>query len=346
MYLRMIFFTLAVASSGQTGVANSFNFIQSDKSGGREAHVENMEIVQSGTAVKPDSKNEINAFIEGSIKSITIKQINASQPNIANISFYGSDTAENNLLTATYDGSRNTHDLSIGYNGDSSSSNFYSEVDYSINVVGDGNQINDLLENSSIHQAKLWYNGAILGSENKINIRSMGSGIDSLQLGYMVNGDDNNVDITMDGSGVNNVNVALAGENYAGASKNDWVLQSGSSTLSVIGVKQSGPYSHDVSGSVSLLGNNNQMHLDLYKSGAGDFDVSLVSDSLGTYADLDVTAGGNGSLNLNQSTPGAYIEAEISIPDGSSLNLEQSREGAHYVGSIVVPEGKTLTITQ
>ena len=346
MYLRFIIFILSVALSGKIGMANSFNFIQSDHSGGHDASIENMEIFQSGTEENPNSKNEINAVVEGAIKSVTIKQINAIEPNIMNISFYGSDTAKNNVLSAIYDGSKNTHDLSIGDNGDSFRSSFYSEVDYTINVLGDGNQISDLLENSSISHAKLWYQGLLVGNENEIKIRSVGGGIDTVELGYMVSGDANNVDIMMNGSGVNIINVELAGESYTGASGNGWVLKSGSSTLSLIDLKQSGPYSSDISGSVLQTGNDTQMHLDLYKYGAGLFDVSLKSDSQNTYAEIDLMVGGNGSLNLNQSTPDAYLKATISIPNGSSLVLEQSQRDAHYEGSITVPEGKTLTIRQ
>ena len=45
-------------------MANSFNFIQSDHSGGHDASIENMEIFQSGTEENPNSKNEINAVVE------------------------------------------------------------------------------------------------------------------------------------------------------------------------------------------------------------------------------------------------------------------------------------------
>lgn len=180
-------------------------FKQTDEAGGNTAGIGTLTIEQTGTAKNRigasdfedvDGKSGDVSLVEGSLATLTIKQLQSSTvgtTNAADITLYGSNDSTAGSLVASFTGSNNAYDLTVGTDGDTTR---YVDPDIALTVIGDNNRVTDTLANGVATGDTLNYAGKINGDNNIVTTKS-GSGIGSVDLDYKINtvGNEFNVDM-------------------------------------------------------------------------------------------------------------------------------------------------------
>lgn len=325
MIARILITIAMVSLFAPVALANDIFFDQTDEAGGTTAGITALIVTQSGTADNQIGTSSRSTLFEGALDSVVIKQVNsvfATGANTADILFYGNDLASGHTFSATFDGSDNDFGFTLGSASDTITSNFYSDVDYALDIKGDGNKITDTLANSDTPSATLWYNGTILGNHNTIKSSSTGADIGTVAIDYAITGEHNTLAVFMSNvAGNRNIDFVLKGT--GGANDNVWNLNAEASTLSLIDVSQDGAYSYDVMGTIMQIGTSGQFLMDLHKEGMGTFDVSATATSTNAYANIDLTALGAGSFTINQTAPNAYFSGAITVAAGRAVVVSQ-----------------------
>lgn len=315
---KLSFVSAAVAAFVSTSAYadNTVFFNQTDQNGANTVGIDTLTIQQTGTAKNRVGTSGGASLVEGALGTLTIKQLNsttASTTNAADITLYGSDGSTAGSLVATFAGSDNAYDLTVGADGDA---NPYVDPSIAVNVSGDGNTVTDTLANGASGDT-LNYAGTITGNDNAVNTSSS-EGVESVDVNYDITGDSNTVTVAMANfAGDRDIDLALTG------SDNNWALNAQSVNSSKIELTQTGSDSAQVSGTIGQTGTDSSMIMTLDKPGAGVFTVTTAASGSNQQANIGLVALGSGSFILNQAATGAIYSANHAVAAGGSATVNQ-----------------------
>lgn len=293
---------------------NTVHFDQTDEAGANTVGIGTLTIKQTGTAANRIGAGGDVSLVEGALATLTIKQLNSSTTetqNSADITLYGSDDSTAGSLVASFDGSDNAYDLTVGANGDATP---YVNPDIALTVDGDGNSVSDTLANGAAATDTLNYAGTITGDSNTVTTSSS-NGVNSVDIDYGITGSDNTVTMAMaNAAGDFDIDVALTG------SDSDWTLNAQSSTNSKIDLTQNGD---KVTGTIGQTGDSSSMVMGLTKTGTDLLTVTTSATGSGQSANIGLVALGGGSFTLNQSTDDSVYTANHAITADGSVTVNQ-----------------------
>lgn len=315
---KLSFVSAAVAALISTSAyaQDAVYFAQTDQTGGTTVGIGALTIQQTGTAANRVGANGDVSLVEGALATLTIRQLNsttAATTNAADITLYGSDASTAGSLVATFDGSDNAYDLSLGADGDATP---YVNPNIAVTVTGDSNSVTDTLANGALGDT-LNYAGTITGDDNSVRTSS-GAGVESVDVLYGITGGSNTVTVALsNAAGDRDIDLALTGSN------NTWTLNGQSATSSAINLVQGGANGNDVTGTIGQNGTNSSMTMSLDKAGAGSFNVNTTATGSNQTAVVSLKALGGGSFTLNQGTDGSVYNGNLTIAAAGSVTVNQ-----------------------
>lgn len=290
---------------------NTVHFDQTDEAGANTVAIGTLTIKQTGTAANRIGADGDVSLVEGALATLTIKQLNTETENAADITLYGSDDSTAGSLIASFDGSDNAYDLTVGADGDATP---YVDPDIALTVDGDSNSVTDALANGAASGDTLNYAGTITGDSNTVSTSSS-NGVNDVDIVYGITGNDNTVTMAMaNAAGDRDIDLALTG------SDSTWTLNAQSSTNSKIDLTQTGS---NVSGTIGQTGTSSSMVMGLTKTGTDTLTVSTSAMGSGQSANIGLVALGGGSFTLNQSTDDSVYTANHAITAGGSVTVNQ-----------------------
>ena len=213
-------------------------------------------------------------------------------------------------FSATFDGDNNALTFNLGTEDITTSG--YGNIDVDLAVIGDGNTLTH-------------------------NIAS-GLASETLQLGGIVNGDDNTVLTTIGAVGnvafnyniqgsSNDLTATLAGPNTGGRTV-DIALNGGSNVWTATANSSGGELDVTANGS-TITGTNTQngadasLKLTIDKPLAGAFAATTTQTGATNVADVTINAKGAGAFTLTQSSALASYTGTLNIAAGGSVTITQ-----------------------
>ena len=310
--ISFIFYTYFSASILNAG---DFYFTQEEQVIGASTGVTSLTVTQSGGILGNTIGNFTDrSLVVGSVEILSLSQLNSSDArgsNLTNFELHGADVSTNTQLIINVDGSFNDVSLNVGSTADVTR---FIDPAISINVLGSGNLLQEVLANGS---GQLSYTAALTGKDNIIRTTT-GFNITNLNINYEITGDDNELSVTTgNNAGSKNISAIIIG------SDNNWTLMAKSTTISNIAINQIGAYSTQAIGFVALYGINNDFSLSLDKVSPGRFYVAGNSFADNTTSNLNITSNGEGSFFLLQNTDYAVANLTLDVRASGSASIRQ-----------------------
>jgi hypothetical protein len=187
----------------------------------------------------------------------------------------------------------------------------YGDIDVDLAVTGDGNSLTHNIT-SGLADETLQLGGIVNGDDN-IVLTTIGA-VGDVAFNYNIQGSLNDLTGTLSGAtGGRTVDVALTGDS------NEWTVTAGAvgGTLDVTATGST------ITGTNTQGGTGTELILDITQTAVSPFAVTTTQTGANSSADVTITAAAGGAFTLTQSSANATYKGVLDIAAGGAVTITQ-----------------------